>query len=133
MDAERPDPRQVLGRAGEALAEAVLRGAGLRILARRFRTRTGEIDLVAEDGDLLVFVEVKTRRLQGYGAPAEAVTALKERRIAATALVFLQRHGWLDRRCRFDVVELVGTPGAGAAARHLVDAFRPRSPGRRPR
>ncbi len=120
----RPDTRQRLGRDGEAAAEAALRRAGLRILERRFRMRLGEIDLIAEDGEVIVFVEVKTRRLAGYGRPAEAVTPRKQRRMARVALGYLQRTRRLDRPCRFDVVELLGPPGGELRARHIVDAFR---------
>ena len=118
------DSRQRFGRQGEAAAEDALRRAGLRVVARRFRLRSGEIDLIAEDGDVLVFVEVKARRLTGYGHPAESVTRVKQRRIARTALAYLQRHDCLERPCRFDVVELVGEPGGPLEVRHIIDAFR---------
>lgn len=121
--APRGDPRQALGRRGEAAAEALLDRAGMRILARRFRCRSGEIDLVAADGESVVFVEVKARAGEGYGSPAASVTPAKQRRIARVALVFLQRRGWLSRRCRFDVVE-VRTGGREPRVRHIRDAFR---------
>lgn len=119
------DPRPRLGLEGEAAAERWLRRAGWRVVARRFRTRSGEIDLVAIDGEVVVFVEVKTRLADGYGRPAEAVTRLKQARIVRVAKVFLARSGWLERRCRFDVVE-VGPGARGLAVRHIEDAFRPR-------
>jgi putative endonuclease len=122
--AESGDPRQRLGRRGESLAEAALAAAGLEILDRNFRLRSGELDLVARDGDTIVFVEVKARRARGYGDPAEAVTPRKIRRLARTALAWLQRHDCLDRTCRFDVVELVGDPETSLETRHRVDAFR---------
>jgi putative endonuclease len=102
----------------------VLAAAGLAVLARRFRGLRGEIDLVATDGDLVVFVEVKARAGDGYGAPAEAVTARKRARMARVALEFLARAGWTERPCRFDVVEVwVGREG-DPCIRHLPDAFR---------
>lgn len=113
------DPRQRLGIAGEALAEAVLRDKGLRILARRWRCRSGEIDLIAEDGRWLVFVEVKARAGEGFGRPSEAVDARKRRRLARAALTYLQAEDALERPCRFDVVEV------GREIRHIEDAFRP--------
>jgi len=117
------DPRQRLGRRGEAAAERQLVRLGMRVLARRFRCRQGEIDLVAALDQLLVFVEVKARRGHGFGRPAESVTRRKQRRIARVALVFLQRHRWMERRCRFDVVEvLVDRPEP--EVRHIPDAFR---------
>ena len=120
------DPRHRLGRDGERAAEALLERAGLRVIARRFRQRFGEIDLVAERDDLTVFVEVKTRSGEPgrYGRPAEAVTPVKERRIARVALAFLARTGRLARRTRFDVVEIHVDADGALRARHLVDAFR---------
>lgn len=119
-----PDPRQQLGRGGEELAARTLEDAGYRVVARRWRRAGAELDLVCERGDQVVFVEVKTRSGRGYGTPAEAVTRLKRRRLARAALSFLVRRGWLDRPCRFDVVEVVAGPGAAAAVRHIADAFR---------
>jgi putative endonuclease len=118
------DPRARFGREGEARAEAALRDAGLRILARRFRTRRGEVDLVAEDGDVMVFAEVKARRTDQYGSPGESVNWRKRRRIAGTALAYLARHALLDRVCRFDVVEILEGPGGEVRVTHHRDAFR---------
>jgi putative endonuclease len=122
-DPRPPDTRQQLGIDGEALAERLLRRAGLRILERRFRTRLGEIDLIAEDGRVLVFVEVKARRGLAFGRPAEAVDRKKQRRLTRVALLYLQRRGWLERACRFDVVEILAGPDGRHRLEHLVDAF----------
>ena len=124
MNRESPrDPRQTLGLRGEQQAADFLERAGMRVIERRFRIRLGEIDLVAIDGDLVVFVEVKTRRGFGYGRPAESVTPTKRRRMARTALAFLARRGWHERPTRFDVVEILVGSG-GSEIRHLRDAFR---------
>lgn len=120
----RPDPRQELGRSGEELAAGTLAGDGYRILARRWRRCGAEIDLVCEKGEQVVFVEVKTRAGSGFGAPAEAVTPLKRRRLARAALAFLSERRWLDRPARFDVVEVRTGPGGGCEVRHIDDAFR---------
>jgi putative endonuclease len=117
------DPRRTLGEAGEAAAERWLRDAGLAIVARGFRARCGEIDLIATDGPVVVFVEVKTRTHGTFGPPAEAVTAGKRGRIVRVASLFLARWGWGERPCRFDVVEVVPV-GAGFRVRHIPDAFR---------
>jgi putative endonuclease len=117
------DPRQTLGRRGEQLAARFLQRAGLRIIERRFRLRCGEIDLIALDRELVVFVEVKTRRGRGYGTPAESVTPTKQRKISRVALIFLSRRGWHERPCRFDVVEIVAA-GKTPEIRHIPDAFR---------
>lgn len=113
-----------LGNAGERQAENYLRGLGYRILARRFRFAGGDLDLIALDGDCVVFVEVKTRRSAQHGLPAEAVTPAKQRQLARLALAFLKQHRLLDQSARFDVVA-VEWP-AGGHTPHLVhyrDAF----------
>ena len=120
----RPDARQLLGRRGEAAAERVLEAAGLRILDRRYRRRAGEIDIVAEQGAVLVFVEVKTRRGLSFGGPAAAVTRQKQRRMARVALGYMQCRGWLDRPARFDVVEVLAVRGSDLSVHHIEDAFR---------
>jgi putative endonuclease len=96
----------------------------MRILARRYRRRFGEIDLIGAIGDSVVFVEVKTRSGSGFGRPAEAVTPLKRRRLARVALAFLQERGWLTRPSRFDVVEVIVGSDEELTLRHIVDAFR---------
>jgi putative endonuclease len=100
----RPTARQALGRSGERLAERTLRAHGYRILARNFRCRYGEIDLVAEDGEELVFVEVKTRRGASYGTPEEALTRRKQQHMLAAAGHYLDLHGACERPWRIDVV-----------------------------
>ena len=92
-----------LGRQGEDAAAKYLRKQGMRILRRNERNSCGEIDLIARDGDTLVFVEVKTRR---DGIPAEAVTPAKERCLTRTAMHFLHRHHAVDVRSRFDIVAI---------------------------
>ncbi len=121
--AVRRDPRRSLGMAGEAAAERWLRRAGFVIVARGFRARCGEIDLIARDGALVVFVEVKTRTNEAFGRPAESVTVRKRGRIARVASAFLARSGWTERACRFDVVEVVPV-GDEWRVTHIPDAFR---------
>ena len=75
------EPRHVVGKAGEEAAVQFLRQHGYRILERNYRCRFGEIDLIARDGPMLAFVEVKTRRSQKYGPPAAAVTFQKQRHL----------------------------------------------------
>jgi putative endonuclease len=123
-DARSRDPRRRLGVEGETVAAEFLRRAGLRILERRYRTRLGEIDLIAEDGTVLVFVEVKARSGSGFGRPAEAVDRRKQQRLGRVATLYLQRRGWLERSCRFDVVEILAGSDGRYRVEHLVDAFR---------
>jgi putative endonuclease len=100
--------RQELGKLGEEIAVRELEGRGYEILARRYRTPRGEIDIVARDGATTVFVEVKVRATAEFGTAAEAVTAWKQRRLAAMATDYLARNGGANGPCRFDVVAIDG-------------------------
>jgi putative endonuclease len=95
---------RLLGDRGERAAARYLKRQGFRILVRGYRTPYGELDLVARDGQSLVFIEVKSRR---QGTPAEAVTPEKQRRLTRAALHFLKRYNLLETRGRFDVVAIV--------------------------
>jgi putative endonuclease len=100
--------RVSLGEVGENLACEELRRRGYAILARRYRRRGGEVDIIARDPDgcTTVFIEVKTRNRPTFGTGADAVTWLKRRRLIATATDYLARHCLVDRPCRFDVVAI---------------------------
>jgi len=113
-----------LGREAEALAAAHLERAGLTVLARNLRTPAGELDLVAQEGRTLVFVEVKARSRGDFGAPEEAVDAAKQARLIQAARAYLGMRGGPPPRCRFDVVAVDFGEGA-PRVRHLRDAFRP--------
>jgi len=93
-----------LGKYGEDLACAELERRGYAIVARRFRCRGGELDIVARHGTALVFVEVKAREGRAFGDAVEAVTALKRRRVVRLAREYMMRHHIGDVPCRFDVV-----------------------------
>lgn len=101
--------RQVFGKAGEDRAVEELERRGYAILARRYRTRHGEIDIVARDQETIVFVEVKARTGGDFGSAVEAVTAWKQRRLISMANDYLVRGRLTDRPCRFDVVAIDGT------------------------
>ena len=96
--------RQTLGEIGENLACEELARRGYSIVARRYRSRSGEIDIIAADGPTVVFVEVKTRAGADYGSGADAITWQKRRRIVSTATMFLATERMHDRPVRFDVV-----------------------------
>ena len=115
-----PDVRQALGKTGEDLACAELRRRGYAILARRYRTRLGELDIVARQGDTLVFVEVKARATLRFGTPGEAVGWRKQRQLVLMARDFLARSRLWRVPCRFDVVAVL-VPEDGAAPR--VDVY----------
>lgn len=98
------DRRQSLGKVGEELACGELVRRGYAILERRYRSRYGEIDIIAEAGETLVFVEVKARSGDVFGGGGAAVTRQKQQRIVRLAEEFLARRRIVDRPCRFDVV-----------------------------
>jgi len=108
--------RQIFGRYGEDAAAEFLRRKGFTILGRNVRTAFGELDLIALDGDVIVFVEVKARRAT---SGLEAVDARKQLRLSRLALAFLARAGWLGRAARFDVIAVE----SGGACTHVVNAF----------
>ncbi|MDG4767203.1 YraN family protein [Solwaraspora sp. WMMD406] len=116
--------RQAVGAYGERCAVRYLINAGLVIVARNWRRQGGEIDIIARDGETLVFCEVKTRRDTRYGSPEEAVTGAKAARIRRLAAHWLAENPDQGRRdVRFDLVAvLVGTRGA-AEVRHLPAVF----------
>ena len=95
-----------LGKSGEDLACRELERRGYVIVARRYRVRGGELDVIARDGDTIVFVEVKTRIGRMFGEAAEAVTPLKQLRMTRLAEEYLMRHRLADCPCRFDVVSV---------------------------
>ena len=100
--------RQEFGKSGEDRAADELERRGYAILARRYRTKHGEIDIVARDGETTVFVEVKARTTAEFGTAAEAVTRPKQRRLVSMAADYLARHRLHNVACRFDVVTIDG-------------------------
>lgn len=116
---------QDTGEWGEKKAERMLRRKGYRILGRRVRIgRRDEIDLVARDGDVLVFVEVKTRKSESFGRPISAVDRQKRRVLSRAAVRYLGKLRYRPTYIRFDVVEVVGEIGdREAIVRHVENAF----------
>jgi putative endonuclease len=112
-----------LGGQGERIAAAFLTDSGLRVLDRNWRCREGELDIVAREGDALVFCEVKTRRGTGYGHPIEAVTPAKQRRLRTLAQRWLAAHDEHAPELRFDVVGVLVRHGRPALVTHLRAAF----------
>jgi putative endonuclease len=116
--------RQRLGARGESLACQALEGRGYLVLHRRYRTRYGELDIVAQEAGVLVFVEVRARTSGRFGHPADSVTRQKQQRVAAMAEAYLGLEGQHDRVCRFDVVA-VETDTEPPRVTIYPDAFRP--------
>ena len=112
-----------LGKQGEDLACREIRRRGYALLARRYRTRWGEIDIVARDGDTLVFIEVKTRRGTRFGGPVAAVNFRKQRRLINMARSYLMGIQGPEPPCRFDVVGVTLASGEPPAVEVLVNAF----------
>ena len=120
--------KDAVGRYGEQLATDHIVAAGMRILARNWRCSEGELDIVARDGEQLVFIEVKTRSTTTFGDPAEAMTAAKIGRIHRLAVRWLAQqrdsgdvHGW--SKLRFDLIAIVRLAEGGPRIRHVRDAF----------
>ena len=117
-------PSDELGRYGEDLAAQHLTAAGMQVLARNWRCREGELDIVALDRDAVVFVEVKTRSSNAFGEPSEAVGPVKARRIRGLACRWLlEQRPAGEHDLRFDVVSVVRRRGAAPEVVHLRGAF----------
>lgn len=112
-----------LGRSGEEAAAAYLKKKKFRLVCRGFRFQRGEIDIVAYDGDTLVFVEVKTRSAAGFGPPEESVTSLKQSQLRRLAEAYLMLHNLGDIPCRFDILALSPEGDRGYRIHHIPDAF----------
>ncbi|MFA5356711.1 MAG: YraN family protein [Candidatus Omnitrophota bacterium] len=95
-----------LGGKGEQAAASLLKENGYKILFTNYKTRLGEIDIIAEDRGTICFIEVKARSSDRFGSPSEAVSLLKQRKISEAALLFLKERKLLDKRARFDVVSV---------------------------
>ena len=114
--------RRIQGKAGEDLAARFLEQQGLKIIKRNYRFERGEIDLIAEEGDELVFVEVKARRSTAFGSPEDAVTEEKQEQVHTVAEGYLFEQDIDNRPCRFDVVA-IEFKNDKAYIRHIRNAF----------
>src|SRR3989338_3950482 len=114
----------LFGEKSEKLAIKFLRQRGYNILAHRFRTKLGEIDIVAQDKGALVFIEVRSRNSDKFGAPYESINYKKQRHIINTAFIYLAKHKLEDVDMRFDVVSVLELNELGAIKiEHLRNAF----------
>lgn len=115
---------QATGQLGEQAAADYLSNQGYRILERNFRSRGGEVDIVARDRQgCIAFVEVKTRRSLAYGLPQQAVTIRKQRQISKGALSWLARNRLQNSSARFDVIAVLLQNGAQPQIEHIINAF----------
>ena len=99
-----------IGKDGEDIAAGFLKKNGYRILKRNYRTKLGEIDIIAREKDTLCFVEVKARSSLDFGAPQEAISISKQRQLSKVALAFLKERNLFDNKSRFDVICITGAP-----------------------
>jgi putative endonuclease len=107
-----------LGRAGELKSAEYLKKKGYRILKTNYKTVFGEIDIIAQDQEYLVFIEVKTRSNDEYGAPSEAVNLKKQEKYYKVASLYLQKEKKIQSPCRFDVIEI-----EDGKINHILNAF----------
>ena len=112
-----------LGKLGEETAQKYLRKKKYKIVTKRFRLYRGEIDLIAYEGETLVFVEVKTRSPGALGLPEESVNRQKQRQIRKIAAGYLAMNNIDDVECRFDVLSLVFDENKVYSLTHYKDAF----------
>ncbi|MBI5789482.1 MAG: YraN family protein [Candidatus Schekmanbacteria bacterium] len=112
------------GKLGETFALAWLKNNGYQVLQTNYHCRWGEIDLIAQSGSVLVFVEVKTRCGNGFGTPQAAVTISKQKKMSQTALTYLNEHQITNQDCRFDVIAvLLSNNGSLRKIELISDAF----------
>ena len=111
-----------LGSEGEDLAVRFLQKKGYRIVARNYKTPVGEIDIIARDGDTIVFIEVKTRTDISFGYPFEAVNKRKRQKLKNLALLYLKRQG-KESPVRFDVISIFCMDNGKKDIEHIKDAF----------
>lgn len=112
-----------VGDMGENAAAEFLQRAGYQILSRKYRSKTGEIDIIASHKGTIIFVEVKTRRSTLYGFPAESVTYTKQQKIINTALCYLHHVRKMNVSCRFDVMEILVSAEGCLKFNHIINAF----------
>lgn len=118
----RTNARRRVGTAGEDLAVRYLKKEGYEILQTNFRFERAEVDVVARQGEALVFVEVKSRRSKSFGGPEEAVTPRKQQQLHKAAEGYLFEHGIDDVECRFDVLAIY-FHGGKASIDYIQNAF----------
>lgn len=116
--------QQIHGHWGEELAAAFLQQAGLEILERNWRYKRAEIDLIAREKGILVFVEVKTRAYTAFGRPEEMLNSRKRRLLIDAAMAYMRSIGY-EWEIRFDIVAVLGEPGSDPEVTHFRDAFFP--------
>lgn len=111
------------GLKGESIAEELLKAKGYSIIKRNFRFGKGEIDIIAKDGNCLVFVEVKTRKNMNFGEPEYAITQSKIKQLKKIAEAYFYVNGIVNQDCRFDVITIIGEKKEDLKINHIINAF----------
>jgi len=117
--------KDVLGRKGEKLALKHLKKLGYRTITKNYRTTMGEIDLIMQEGESLVFVEVKTRQDESFARAEDAINYRKRKKLTATARHFIQSNELHQCPCRFDTIAVIIGDNAKPVIRHQINAFGP--------
>jgi len=115
--------RQILGQKGEKQAARYLKKKGYKVVTANYRCQYGEIDLIARDADILIFIEVKTRTSTDFGGPAAAVGYRKQQQISKVAHHYLVTHHNDDVDARFDVISILSPIGQKTEIEHITNAF----------
>jgi len=118
-----PSAKSLLGNRAERIAASHLAQMGYRLWQTNFRSRYGEIDIIAWDGDCLTFVEVRSHASREFGEPRESISTRKQSRLSMTAQVFLSRNNLHEANCRFDVVEVIFAKGTPPVVEVIKGAF----------
>ncbi len=116
-------PSQTFGQSAEDMAEQMLQKKGYRILGRNIRVAGGELDLIADDQGVLVFIEVKARRDQHFGGAAYAISSRKKQQIIKLAACYLSQHSLTNQHCRFDAILIDGSHEDSLQLTHIEQAF----------
>ncbi|MGB2764399.1 MAG: YraN family protein [Candidatus Aminicenantaceae bacterium] len=122
MEKDKDTPH-ALGRSGEEIALRFLKNKKYKIITKNYRLFRGEIDIIAQKRNILVFVEVKTRRSKNFGFPEESVTPSKQQQIKKIAQGFLVKNNLQDIECRFDVISLSFNDNEKFSIHHIKNAF----------
>lgn len=113
--------KNIYGKRSEIIASDYLKKKGYKILETNYKNKVGEIDVIAQDGEYIVFVEVKARLSQKFGHPFEAINERKQQKIHAVASLYMVKHGIYGKLCRFDAISILGLENPEIT--HIVDAF----------
>ncbi len=120
---EQKQNKRSTGNKGEDIACEFLSKLGYQIIERNYQYGHGEIDIIAKDGEILVFVEVKYRKSLEYGSPETAITKSKQKQIRKVAEAYLYQNEIKDTSCRIDVVAIIQFPGQKPEINHYINAF----------